>query len=278
MGRLKRWRRTRRRLLFLRSSPLRICICGSGCKMRARPLKRRRRRVSGGRIRRRGAAPCSDTSPGESLTYRFAEATGPVYARSRNEVSPADSFVKSLTSTGPSKLSADGRAQLLTALAVSTPPAPVEAVTLEEFQRAAADLTDPIGRQAIEWFLARTRDGQYALPPYGKGVRVAVWKPGGYSGWKELSGGALQQMAQGLFQGASVTVEGYAVEHWDETGRLLTSFVLSGVRDGEIATGGSGTVVIQLAQTPTGDWQWLHLGTDDGDLAQSLTGGTWKPF
>lgn len=79
---------------------------------------------------------------GESLTYRFAEATGPVYARSRNEARPEASFVKSLTSTGPSQLSADGRAQLLTALVVSAPPAAVEAVTREEFEKAAADLVD----------------------------------------------------------------------------------------------------------------------------------------
>ncbi|MFZ5827085.1 MAG: hypothetical protein ACOY94_22550 [Bacillota bacterium] len=212
----------------------------------------------------------------ELLTYRFAESTGPVYARSRNEARPADSFVKSLTSTRPGRLEAGDRAKLLTALPVSAPPAPVKAATQEEFQRAATHLIERIGRQGIGWFLGRIQAGHYALPPYGKGVRVATWKPDGFSGWRELSDSALEQTARTLFHGAQVTVKGYTVERWDETNRLLASATLSGVNDGDLA--GSGTVVIQLAQTLSGDWQWLLLGTDDGALTQSLTGSPWKAY
>lgn len=76
----------------------------------------------------------------ESLTYWFAEAVGPVSARSRNVARQADSFVKRLISTEPGKASAEERTQLLKELVVTAVATPVETATNQEFQQAVADL------------------------------------------------------------------------------------------------------------------------------------------
>jgi hypothetical protein len=87
------------------------------------------------------AGPCwklEVANAGEATTFIFAGNRGPVRAEAINQTRPADSFVKSVTRTGPAQLLAEHRKALLDKAGAAPEAAPLVDATWDAVQKALA--------------------------------------------------------------------------------------------------------------------------------------------